>query len=201
MNFQSSKNDLDKKVVINARGIKFKVYIQNFDKYPRTRLGKLAQKIKLKDAAEINKLCDEFDSNSDEYYFDRDPFVLNRILSYYTTNSLHISHSECVHFIRDELEYWQIDEYALSSCCKLIYFEKCDEIDDLVDNEEALRKRVDFKEDFGTRFYPEIREKIWNLFNNPNSSIGGKILFYISTIAILVSIADIGIYKKKNTKF
>lgn len=182
----------DKKIVLNARGIKFNVYIRNFDRYGRTRLGKLASQIESKNENEIAKLCDEYDLNTNEFYFDRDPFILNRILSYYSSDSLHISHSECVHFIRDELEYWQIDEYSLSSCCKLIYFEKSNEISETIQHEEELREKLNFKEDFGTKFYPEIREKLWNLFDNPNSSIGARILFYFSTVTIILSIAGIG---------
>ena len=110
-----------------------------------------------------------------EYYFDRDPYILNKILNFYQTGKLHIDHSECVHFIRDELEYWQINEFALEDCCKIIYFEKSDDIQENMQDEVEMRLKLNQKDDFGRRLFPSFRKKIWNLFNNPHSSKLAKV--------------------------
>ena len=193
-NSQTFKRNIrTNRISFNARWSIFKVNATNLDSYPRKRLGKLVQKIKKKDEIEVSKLCDDFNFETNEYYFDRDPYIFNQILNFYQTGKLHIGHSDCVYFVRDELEYWQIDEFLVENCCKIIYYEKTGEIEESIANEDKIRKMLNEKDDFGTRFYPKLREKLWNLFDNPNSSIYAKILFYFSILTILISVIDIGI--------
>ena len=111
-----SKNEFESSsemIRLNARGITYKINMQRLSNLPRSRLGILKEKILEKDEQEVAKLCDGFDLERLEFYFDRDPFVLNKILNLYHTGRLHINHSECVFFIREELEYWHIEDYSL----------------------------------------------------------------------------------------
>ena len=173
-----------KTVILNVRGIKYQVLLDSLKKHRNTRLAKLRNEIINKNYDEIEKLCDSFSKNLKEFYFDRDPYVLNMVLNYNLNKRLHISHKECVYFIRDELEYWQIDEFVLENCCKIIYFDKLEEIEGLIESEEMLKKKLNHKEDFGTSFYPEIREKLWNLFDNPKSSIYAKVYYFLIKLII-----------------
>lgn len=166
-----------KTVILNARGIKYQVIMDSFKNHCNTRLQKLRNEIITQNYDEIAKLCDGYSEDLNEFYFDRDPYVLNMVLNYNTNNKLHLNHKECVYFVREELEYWQIDDYALEDCCKIIYFEKLSEIQELIDSEESLKRKLHHKEDFGTWFYPELRERLWNLFDNPKSSIYAKVLY------------------------
>lgn len=164
-----------KTIILNARGIKYEVLLDSFKRHKYTRLEKLRNEIINQNHNEVSKLCDRFNKCLDEFYFDRDPYVLNMILNYYHNNKLHLSHKECVHFIRDELEYWQIDEYALEDCCKIVYFGKSEELDELIKGEEELHIKMNHKDDFGTSCFPDLRETLWNLFDNPRSSNYAKV--------------------------
>ncbi len=105
---------INEMIHLNVRGIVFKICIKRLANLPRSRLARLASLIRSEgNSKELTKLCDDFDLDQMEFYFDRDPFILNNILNLYYTGKLHVNHSECVYFIRDELEYWQIDEYSL----------------------------------------------------------------------------------------
>ena len=103
------------KIYLNVRGVKYKISMKRLINLPRSRLARLAKLIQSDEnnEKELAKLCDDYNLDQMEFYFDKDPFVLNRILNLYQNGKLHVNHSDCVYFIRDELEYWQIDEYSL----------------------------------------------------------------------------------------
>jgi len=53
---------------------------------------------------------------------------------------------------------------------------------------EIMKKYHDDEETPGKRFFRKERNKIWNLFDDPDSSIYAKILFYFSISVIIFSI-------------
>ncbi len=163
---------LSNRVILNIRGVKYDVKWKTLRKFPNTRLGKLKNAI---NTNEIYKLCDDFDSINNEFYFERDPFIFNYVLNYYLTGKLHVSGEKCVSLIKEELNYWDIDVYSIESCCGIYYHTKSNEVDDNMALESATLKKIYFVEDFGKRFYPEFRRKVWNLFEKPRSSIYSKV--------------------------
>lgn len=173
-----TSNFRDRTITINARGFKYQILKDNLLKYPDTRLGKLIRYIEMKSLSEIASLCDGYDLSLNEFYFDQDPFMLNMVLNFYQSGKLHLSHhSECNLFVQRELNYWQISEFSLDSCCEFTYFENLEEIRSLIATEESVIKRLSHKDYFGTRFFPKFRENIWNLFAKIESSIYAKVTF------------------------
>ena len=144
-------------IVLNVRGFKYEILIDSLSIHPDTRLGKLRTQIRNINFAEISLLCDRFNAELNEFYFDRDPFVLNMILNYYRTKKLHFNHTECFVFLRDELEYWQIDYHDFHSCCLVIYYDKMEHSEELLKIEKAVIKNMNNVENFGKRFYPDLR--------------------------------------------
>lgn len=182
------ENKIDNRtIIINARGIKYEILLHSLDKYPNTRLGKLKKLIIKQNSIDIGLLCDKFNHELTEFYFNRDPFVLNMILNYYQTEKLHVSHTECVLFLQEEFEYWQIDEYAFHSCCQVVYHDKLEDSEEITKMEKITFKNFNHRDDFGPYCFPKLREKLWNLFDNPESSIFAKILFYFSISCIVIS--------------
>jgi len=80
--------------------------------------------------------CDQYGSN--ELYFDRDPFVLKMILNFYSTGKLHLNNPECLKFIKNELDYMQINEFVFDSCFEYVYFEKLHEINKIIQTEDEV---------------------------------------------------------------
>jgi potassium voltage-gated channel Shaw-related subfamily C member 1 len=194
-NFETKDIDeSNKNIILNARGFKFKVIPYKFDKFPRSRLAKIFERLKRKNKSELLKFCDDISPDFNEIYFDRDPFFFNKILNAYQTGKLHFDNSECINYIRDELEYWQIEEWAFDDCCKISYFTKCEDVEETIENEIAMRDLINHKEDFGSKYFPEVREKLWNLFENPYSSIYARIIFYFTIFLIIVSVVAISNY-------
>ena len=70
---------------------------------------------KSKNYEEIANLCDRYSDDLNEFYFNRDPYILNMILNYYQTQKLHLNYNQCMLFIKSELIYWGIEEYLLDA--------------------------------------------------------------------------------------
>ena len=178
-------------IFLNVRGFKYEVLLDSLGNHPNTRLGKLRMAVKKQNSIEISLLCDRFNSDLNEFYFDRDPFVLNMILNFYVTKKLHMNQTDCVSFLKDELDYWQIDEYDFHLCCRVAYLEKAEHLEELESVEKEIMKKYYYDDDEDTnrkRLFRKERNKIWNLFEEPHSSIYAKILFYFSISVIIFSI-------------
>jgi potassium voltage-gated channel Shal-related subfamily D protein len=116
-----------KRVIINARGFKFEVLKDNLKKLPNSRLGKLENYInnymnKIRDEnsslqPSLNEICDDYDLNLEVFYFDKDPFVLNTVLNYYSNGNFHIDQNMCPFYLNEELKYWGLDKYLANDCC------------------------------------------------------------------------------------
>ncbi len=161
-------------IILNARGIKYEVPIESFKRLPRSRLGRIRKYLLNESFDEIKLLCDRFNPDLKEIFFNRDPYVLNMVLNFYQNGKLHMNHSECVMFIKEEIDYWHINDNAFETCCQINFIEKLDETEELIETRNDLFEKLNRQYDYG-RFLPNLRENLWNLFDNPNSSIYAKV--------------------------
>ena len=190
-----------RRITLNARGIKYDCLLNTFNKYPTSRFGKLFNLLSLNsNQANIHNdlinLCDDYDLNKMEFYFNKDPFILNMILNLFENdneNRLHLNENTCYSYLNEQLNYWLIDyELTICKCCKMHLSMKTDLIETELRKEELLLEQIEFRHDFGKRFYPHLREKLFNYMEKPNESIIGKIylvimtLFVVTTIIILI---------------
>ena len=159
-----------KRITLNARGTKFDVYINLFDKVPNSRLGKLKATLEKSSSNSLDDLCDEFDQRSNEFYFNKDPYVLSMVINYLAMDKMHYGEGVCPHLIAEELEYWGLDEYLFDDCCNDRYWSTKDSIDDKVSKEKEIIKNYLHQDDFGKWLFPDIRAKIWEILDNPEKS-------------------------------
>ena len=69
-------------IKLNARGILYKIPKNKLNDFSRTsRIGRLLSG-SIVSKNEPSKICDYYDKDRDEFYFDRDPTILNSILNY-----------------------------------------------------------------------------------------------------------------------
>ena len=87
------------------------------DCIPKSRLAKLKNAETIDDL----KLCDSFNFEQNEYFFDRDAWFFPSIIQVYRTGKLHLIENVCVLSFKDELDYWAIDESYLKLCCQQKY--------------------------------------------------------------------------------
>ncbi|RXM92962.1 Potassium voltage-gated channel subfamily S member 3 [Acipenser ruthenus] len=106
---------------VNIGGLKKKVSQSILLEYPHSRLGKL---LCCKTLEARIELCDDYDFENDEFYFDRSPVMFRYILNFYSTGKLHAIDDVCARSFALETEYWGISDAAIHSCCSY-NFHRC----------------------------------------------------------------------------
>ena len=172
------------KVVLNVGGSKFEILRKTLLSVKYGRIWKLINTFKQHELAD---LCDDFNTELNEFFFDRDPTLFNYILNYYRTGKLHVSESLCPVDLNNELIYWDLDQPLMDVCCEEKLYNKEKEVDQTLANYVSIMKEVKIqkaqeKKDKLNKF-KRIKSKIWNLVDNSfdkNSSSLAKVnVFWI----------------------
>ena len=167
-----------KRVRLNARGFIFEIPLASFLAYPKsTRLGKLSN-FREMNTDEIYELCDDFNAESREFYFDRNPSVLGMVLDYYVTGELHNSNTVmCQVYVEKELKYWIVNSADMKRCCKVEYEKNYESRDEEINLEQKTLKEITMngEDSFDNLWQAELRQKLWTLLEYPNSSNGARV--------------------------
>ena len=166
-----------KRITLNARGTKFEVYIDSFEKIGKSRLGKLKAAFENNKRDQLDDLCDEFDQKSNEFFFDRDQNVLSMIINYLRTNKMHYIEGVCPYLIAEEFEYWGIDEYLFDECCNDKYWGIKNSLEDKIAKKNEIIEAYLHSDDFGKWLFPDVRAKMWEILENPEKSWVATVIF------------------------
>ncbi|XP_047662703.1 potassium voltage-gated channel subfamily V member 2 [Tachysurus fulvidraco] len=157
-------------------------------KFPKSRIGALAV---CSDPVKRLTLCDDYCVTNNEFFFDRDPTFFHYIFHLYYSNMLWVMESVCPIYFEEELEFWGLNLNDTPRCCRILYEEKVDEIrDQLKVNKELMAEiePIHNDEGFKTMFLGGFRKTLWDLMENPYSSVGAKFFAVLSTTFVLISI-------------
>lgn len=135
------------------------------------RLGRLRS---CRSQEDLMAICDDFDLDSMEFYFDRHPVCFAVVLNYYRTGKLHLVDDLCVMVLAQELRYWEVDELCFEACCQATYFARQDKLLDEVRKDEENDAKKDV-EDFGTGCWSTGRKRLWELMEKPQTSMAARV--------------------------
>ncbi|KAF2978780.1 hypothetical protein EK904_009332 [Melospiza melodia maxima] len=173
---------------INVGGKLFQIAYKVLAQYPITRLGKLAL---YTDPVKKLQLCDDYLVQKNEYFFDRDPSIFHYIFHFYRSGVLWVMDEMCPSNFVEEIEYWGIHLKYSQRCCRILLEEKRDELSEYLKIEKELEAELEPLESgtqFDGKFLGRFRKMVWNLVENPYSSVPAKIIAVMSSFFVLISI-------------
>ncbi len=159
------------RTILNVGGTKHEVMWKTLDRLPHTRLGQLRS---CSTHEEILDLCDDYNLQINEYYFDRHPKSFSSILNFYRTGKLHLVDEMCVLAFSEDLEYWGVDELYLETCCQHKYHQRKEHVyEEMRKEAESLKARDE--EDFGEGWAAGYKKYVWDLLEKPTSSCPARV--------------------------
>lgn len=170
------------KIILNVGGEKFELLSWTaLNRLPNTRLGKLHSWPK----DLISEICDDHCPLINEYFFNRNSKTFSAILSFYYTGKLHCPDGVCVVAFKEDLDYWEIDDGYLDSCCRYRYLQLMEKVQDEKREIDLINRSMEQEENFG-RIFVGCRKYLWNLFERPTSSWQGKVIQFIPLYYITI---------------
>ncbi|KAL1023265.1 hypothetical protein UPYG_G00038460 [Umbra pygmaea] len=173
---------------INVGGKVFHIPKKIAVRFPRTRIGSLAL---CADRVKQLTLCDDYSVLTNEFFFDRDPSFFYYIFHFYRSGVLWVMQELCPFNFEEEMQYWGLSWTDTHQCCRILFEEKVDELRDNLKVEEELMAEITIKYDeegYKTMFLGKVRKEIWNLLENPYSSMLAKAFAILSSLLVLISI-------------
>ena len=177
--------------LITDHPCRFYVSWSLIDRLPQTRLGRLRR---ARNTQDILELCDKFNIEDNEYYFDRHPRNFGAVINFYRTGKLHLGEEGCPVAFKQDLDYWGIDELYLEPCCQQRYYQAreligIDRIErvimtghDMTDGSSLLLQTED-PEYFRPGTLGRIQKCLWDLFEKPHTSLGARVTIQYTVLS------------------
>ncbi|XP_076870204.1 delayed-rectifier potassium channel regulatory subunit KCNS2 isoform X2 [Brachyhypopomus gauderio] len=197
-NLSSWDQDLEEQLVnVNVGGLKHSICSSMLRKFPDTRLCRL---LTCDTEEAILQVCDDYDVQKKEFYFDRNPGLFPYVFHFYQTGKLHVMDELCIFSFSQEIEYWGINEFFLDSCCSYRYHDRkleshhksWDEESDVSSVDTSIDEISDLNKDiqhFQDMRCGNVRKCLWLTLENPGYSIPSKLFSLLSISVVLMSIA------------
>ncbi|KAM9483404.1 delayed-rectifier potassium channel regulatory subunit KCNS2 [Clarias gariepinus] len=184
-------------VNINVGGLKHSFSSSTLLRFPDTRLCRL---LSCDTIDAILQVCDDYDIQEQEFYFDRNPNLFPYVFHFYQTGKLHIMEELCIFSFCQEIEYWGINEFFLDNCCSYLYHDRrlenhhksWDEESDVSSVDTSVDEISDLNKDiqhFQDMRFGNVRKCLWLTLENPGYSIPSKLFSLVSIIVVVTSIA------------
>uniref|UniRef100_A0A8C8SRF1 Potassium voltage-gated channel subfamily V member 2 n=1 Tax=Pelusios castaneus TaxID=367368 RepID=A0A8C8SRF1_9SAUR len=179
---------------INVGGKSYRLTYQAVAIYPKTRLGRLATST---DRRRQLGLCDDYASQGDEYFFDRDPAVFQLVYNFYASGVLRVRDEQCPLSFLEELSYWGVRIKYMPRCCRIGFEERRDELSEQLKVQRELRAQAESQESeqlfHHMRYYGPQRWRLWNLMEKPFSSVSAKAMGVASSFFVLISVVALAL--------
>uniref|UniRef100_A0A8C3WAV2 Potassium channel tetramerisation-type BTB domain-containing protein n=1 Tax=Catagonus wagneri TaxID=51154 RepID=A0A8C3WAV2_9CETA len=187
----SPTGDLKKEMLINVGGRRYLLPWSTLDEFPLSRLSKLRF---CRSHEEIAQLCDDYDEDNQEFFFDRSPSAFGVIVSFLAAGKLVLLREMCVLSFQEELSYWGIEEANLEKCCLRTLLRKLDERAELRREEARQRQRDARRPAAHTSRWGLFMNQLREMVENPQSGLPGKVfaclsILFVATTAVSLCVS------------
>jgi hypothetical protein len=156
------------RITLNVGGLKHEILWKTLNRFPNSKLGKLKKNL---NSDYLNSLCDDYDAEKNEFFFDRDPTLFNLILNYYREGKLHINDNICPNVLQLELDYWEIDQPNMDLYCEEKLYHKQQAINEVLENYMKIfteeKTKIEAINKIKSGKFSAWKNRIWNLVDNP----------------------------------
>ncbi|KAL4825824.1 hypothetical protein H8958_011503 [Nasalis larvatus] len=121
---------------VNVGGHSYQLDYCELASFPKTRLGRLATSTS---RSRQLSLCDDYEEQTDEYFFDRDPAVFQLVYNFYLSGVLLVLDELCPRCFLEELGYWGVRLKYTPRCCRICFEERRDELSEQLKIQRELR--------------------------------------------------------------
>ncbi|XP_029977410.1 potassium voltage-gated channel subfamily G member 3 [Sphaeramia orbicularis] len=177
--------------VLNVGGTRYAFTREVIRDFPLRRVSRLHACATEK---EVLELCDDYDRDRNEFFFDRHAQAFVFIMLYVRSGKLRFVPGVCELSFYTEMLYWGLESAHLDSCCQKRLDDRMSEIgldslserDALVSGEEPQSPDESVQR---TALSGRARwlEKMRKTFEEPNSSLAAQLLASVSVIFVIVS--------------
>ncbi|OCT76545.1 potassium voltage-gated channel subfamily G member 2 [Xenopus laevis] len=178
--------DRTRHVIINVGGIKYRIPWTTLENCPLTRLGKLKT---CNNYDEILDVCDDYDINCNEFFFDRNPCAFRTIMTFLAAGKLRILREMCALSFQEELIYWGIEEEQLEWCCLRKLKQKEEELAEakMYEGEFGISKENSQSALQDSGRMAQCMKHLRDMVENPHSGIPGKIFACLSVSFVAIT--------------
>ena len=137
-------------IKLNLRGVLFRTKSTKFNLFPDSRL------------ANLSFSDEEYDLETNEYFFDRNPLLFHYILDAYDDGNVHLPKSVCSNMIDRELQFWKIGKSRIEKCCLNTFYADEGHIQKYEELEELYRIHGGY-DIYTENCTSDNRRKIWRI--------------------------------------
>lgn len=174
--------------VLNVGGTRYAFTREVIRDFPLRRVSRL---IACATEKEVLELCDDYDRDRNEFFFDRHAQAFVFIMLYVRSGKLRFVPGVCELSFYTEMLYWGLESAHLDSCCQKRLDDRMSDIGldtlsegDIEDEPQSTGESVQEAE---LTCRARWLEKMRKVFEEPNSSLVAQLLASVSVIFVIVS--------------
>lgn len=174
--------------VLNVGGARYAFTREVIRDFPLRRVSRLHA---CASETEVLELCDDYDRDRNEFFFDRHAQAFVFIMLYARSGKLRFVPGVCELSFYAEMLYWGLESAHLDPCCQRRLDDRMSEVGLDALSHEDVSRAGEGPRDAGETPAPAGRarwlERTRRAFEEPNSSLAAQLLASVSVLFVLVS--------------
>ncbi|GCB68676.1 voltage-gated potassium channel regulatory subunit KCNG3 isoform X1 [Scyliorhinus torazame] len=172
-------------LILNVGGTRYSFPKDVIKDFPLRRVSRLHGCASEKEVLEV---CDDYDHERNEYFFDRHSEAFGFIMLYVKYGKLRFVPHMCELSFYNELIYWGLDRSHLEYCCQRRLDDRMsDTYTFYSEEEEELRKQKKKELKKSSPSNRKWLDRMRRTFEEPTSSVAAQILATVSVVFVIVS--------------